>query len=180
MRRLHTMFRLRVVAWAGLAAACGGGVEAAPLGEQVEVGYVDSTTNAATTIALTVLDVRQGTIEELEAAGLEFDPDERELVPHYVDARYENTGSSPVERNMRVSVEDADDNLISPTVVFDFSGGDDAGGPCRDVDDGELPPGESFEDCTLFLVPDGVTVARVSFLSQTPDEEPEFVYWQAE
>lgn len=179
VRARRPLIGIRAAAVACAVAACGG-VEAAALGEEVDVGYIDPTTSAATTLALTVLEVRQGTVEELEAAGLEFDPEERELVPHYVDARYANAGEATVERTMRVSVEDGDGNLISPTVVFDFSGGDEAGGPCRDTSDGDLPPGESFEDCTLFLVPDGVTVDRVSFLSQTPDEEPDFVYWQAE
>lgn len=162
-------------------AACGGGVEASALGEEVDVGYVDSETNAATRLGLTVLDVRQGTVEELEAAGLKFDPEERELVPHYVDARFVNTGDATVKRTMRPGLEDGDGNLISATVVLDFSGGDaPPEGPCPAINDGDLAPGESFEDCTLFLVPDGVTVARVSFLSQPPEGEPDFVYWQAE
>jgi hypothetical protein len=171
----------RAVALALVVAACGGGAAAAPLGEEVEVGYVDPSTQTATTMAVTVLDVRQGTVEELEAAGLTFDPEERAMVPHYVDAQYANTGDTVVERRMDVSLEDGDDNLISSTVIFDFSGGDgEPEGPCIDVKDGELAPGDSFEDCTLFLVPDGATVARVSFLSHVPGEEPEFIYWQAE
>lgn len=162
---------------------CGGGPQASPLGEAIEVGHVDSEAGTATTLAITVTDVRQGSIEELEKAGLEFDDDERDLVPYYVDATYENTGDEAVKRNMRPSIEDADDNLINPTVVFDFSGGkgqDKEPGPCPNVEDGEVAAGESFEDCTLFLVSQGVEVARVTFLSKPEDGESEFVYWAVE
>jgi hypothetical protein len=177
MRRYPQLIALAAL----LLAACGGGVEAAELGTEVEVGHLDSSTNTSTTLALTVTAVRQGTIEELEAAGLEFDPEERNLIPHYVDATYTNTGDGTVERSMRVAVEDGDDNLISPTVIFDFSGGEGGdSGPCVGIDDGPLAPGESFEDCTLFLVEEGREVARVSFLSQPEDGESEFVYWKAE
>ena len=164
-------------------AACGGGPKAAPLGEAIDVGVVDSETNAATSLTITVTDVRQGSVEELEKAGLQFDDDERDLVPYYVDATYANTGEETVKRNMRVSIEDAEDNLISPTVVFDFSGAkgqDKEAGPCPNIDDGDLSPGDSFEDCTLFLVGEGVEAARVSFLSQPADGESTFVYWAAE
>ena len=164
-------------------AGCGGGPDASPLGEAIAVGVVDSEANTATTLSVTVTDVRQGTIEELEKAGLELDEDERDLVPHYVDATYENTGDETVKRTMRVSIEDADDNLINPTVVFDFSGGkgkDKAPGPCPNVDDGDLAAGESFEDCTLFLASQGVEIVRVTFLSQPADGESEFVYWAVE
>jgi len=160
--------------------SCGGGTDAVALGTEVEVGHVDATTNDATTLNLTVTAVRQGTVAELEAAGLEFDPEEKSLVPHYVDATYVNTGDATVERTMRVSVEDGDGNLISPTVIFDFAGDGGETGPCPDVTEGKLPPDDSFEDCTLFLVEPGRTVERVSFLSQTPGEEGEFIYWAAE
>ena len=172
--------RMLLVGVMVVAAACGGGPTTLPLGEQAEVGHKDTTTNTATTLALTVTAVRQGTVEELEASGLQFDEDERDTVPFYVDARYENTGDVAVERTMRVSVEDGDDNLISPVVVLDFAGDGGEQGPCPDINDGELPPGESFEDCTLFLLPTGTKPARVSFLSQPPEGEPDFVYWQAE
>jgi hypothetical protein len=161
--------------------ACGGGPEASLLGEPIDVGYVDSQSSAATTLTITVTDVREGTVEELEKAGMKFDEDERDLIPHFVDATYENTGDEAVPRNMRVSLEDADDNLISPTVVFDFSGGKGGdAGPCPDINDGDLAAGDSFEDCTLFLVPQGVDVARVSFLSQPAEGDSEFVYWAVE
>lgn len=160
--------------------ACGGGPEARPLGEKVDLGYVNAGTSTATDLAVTVTAVREGTVEELEESGLQFDEDEKNLVPYYVDATYENVGDESVPRDMRVSVEDGEDNLISPTVVLDFAGKNGKGGPCPDVNDGNLEPGQGFDDCTLFLVSPGVDIARVSFLSQVDGEEPEFVYWNAQ
>jgi predicted small lipoprotein YifL len=154
-----------------------GGESGLALGTEAEVGHVDAATQAATALAITVEEVRRGTVEELEAAGLQFDDDERDLVPYYVDATYRNTGDVEVERTMRVSSEDASGNLVSPTIVLDFGGGGEDAGPCPDVDEGGLAPGQSFEDCTLFLYPAGSAPASVTFLSQPAGEEPEFVRW---
>lgn len=179
--RLH-FFRTMgwVIAVCVVAAACGGGPDAAALGQAVEVSHTDPETNDTAALSVTVKGVRQGSVEELEKAGLQFDADERALVPHYVDVEYTNTGDTPATRTMRVGLEDAEENLISATVVLDFAQKGGKGGPCPDIDDGELPPGESFEDCTLFLVPPDAEVARVSFLSQPAGGEPEFVYWQVQ
>jgi len=43
--------------------------------------------------------------------------------------------------------------------------------------EGELAPGESFETCTLFLVPKGREPSKVSFLPNDPGAETDFVYW---
>lgn len=165
-----------------LVAGCGGGPEEAALGTVIEVGYQDASDGQTfTTLDVAVLGVRQGTVEELEDAGLEFDEEERGLTPWYVDARYANTGENAVERSMRITLEDGPGNLLSPTIIFDFSGGEEApSGPCPAINDGELAPGEEFEDCTLFLVPPDIEPARVTFLSQPEGVEPEFVYWATE
>ena len=165
-----------------LLAACGGGTSASPLGTSVAVAYTDDTTNVTTDLEVTVLGVRQGTVAELVASGLQFDDDEQDLVPFYVDARYTNTGSETVGRGMRVALEDDTDALISPTIVLDFSGGQggDPEGPCVDVKDGELAPGETLEDCTLFVVDPGTDVATVTFLSRPATGEPTFVDWVVE
>lgn len=171
-----------VLVLAGLAtAACSSGSESAPLGTAQPVVHTDYDTDASTELEVTVLAVRRGTVAELEAAGLQFDPEEEDLVPHYVDVRFTNTGTETVPRTMRVSLEDSNDSLISPTIVFDFSGGQTTPeGPCIDVKDGELPPGESFEDCTLFLVDPATDVAAVTFLSAPGSSESAFVDWALE
>ena len=178
MRPARHLVLLTIV---GLISGCGGGPPGVPLGETIAVGYTDTGADVHTSLDVTVTAVRTGTVEELEAAGLSFDEEERSLVPHYVDATYANTGEGTVERTMRPALEDGDGNLLSATVIFDFSGGEgDQGGPCVGVDDGPLAPGESFSDCTLFLVPADITPAVASFLSQPAEGEPEFVYWTIE
>ena len=55
------------------------------------------------------------------------------------------------------------------------------GEPCPEIFEGTLKPGESYESCTLVLVPEGVDVAEVHFLSDNgSDRAPEFVYWATE
>lgn len=161
----------------------GGGGDAHALGEEVAVGYVDYTDSgergAETTIGVTVLAVRQGTQQDLTDGGLEVDPEDQDTTPYYVDARYENQGDEAITRNLDISLEDTDGNLINSTFIFDFGGGEPFE-ECPQVTEGKLAPGDSYESCTLFLVPEGIEVGQVSFLSDNGEgKEPEFVYWES-
>jgi hypothetical protein len=157
----------------------GGGGETHALGEKVVVGYSDPSTadGARTTLGVTVLAVRQGSQEDLTRHGFEVDEESQNTIPYYVDVRYENQGEATVTRSIDVSLEDADGNLISSTLIFNY--GDQPFPPCEALTEGELAPGETYESCTLVLVPEGVEIATVSFLSDNgPNEEPEFIYWK--
>ena len=184
LRRTATHTRLlcgmALLAFAG----CGGdGSEVHALGETATVGYNQRTDAGArgvdTELEITVLHVEEGSQSDLTDAGFEVDAEDRNTTPYYVHVRYENVGDGTVERNVDVSLEDSDENLIGSTLVFDY--GDRGFPPCESVDEGEFAPGDSYESCTLVLVPEGVEVERVSFLSdEGADAEPEFVYWEVE
>lgn len=183
-RRPHAPVAVGLAALASVLAlaACGGGGggggESLALGEEAVVGYAQPSPMVRTTLGITVLAVRQGTQDELAEGGLEVDAEDRSTTPYYVDVRYENQGEATVTRNISISLEDSDGNLIGSTLIFDFGG--EPFELCKKVSEGELAPGESYESCTLFLVREGIDVGRVSFLSDKgPDTEPEFVYWEA-
>jgi hypothetical protein len=171
---------LTVVAAGLLATACGGGgggSEALPLGTKATVGYQQSG-GPRTTLGITVLAVRKGTQEQLKQGGFQVDAENRSDTPYYVDARYENQGNQTVKRDVSVGLEDKDGNLIGSTLIFDYGGKPYA--HCKNVSGGTLGPNQTFEDCTLFLVPKDVDVGRVNFLSdEGPGKEPRFVYWDA-
>jgi len=137
--------------------------------------YVDGSPGAVTTLALTALDVRTGTIEELQVAGYQLDDDQLDRTPLYVDVRAENRGTESGDRRVSVSLEDQDGNLISPVTVFDYGGPPLAA--CPDTNEGTFAPGDAYETCVLFLVPPGREAARVSWLPSTPGTETDFVYW---
>jgi hypothetical protein len=154
--------------------------KAHPLGTEVVVGMVDvgsdGRADARAQVGLTVLSVRQGTQEELSASGLEVEPEDRSAMPYYVAARFANRGPNALQQFSGIGLEDSDGNLIGRTLIFDF--GDFRFEPCPEEDEGTLAAGERLETCSLFLVPDGVDVAKVSFLSDRgPRKEPEWVYW---
>ena len=158
----------------------GGGSSALALGEEAVVQHADTGDAEATptTLGVTVLAVRQGTQQELEDGGFTLDPDEQELKPYYVDARFENQGDQAIDHRLRPGLEDEDGNLISATTIISL------GGPpfdkCPQVSgEGQLEPGESNESCTLFLVEEGREPDRASFLPYVPGEETDFVYWDA-
>jgi hypothetical protein len=160
----------------------GDGAKLHPLGSEVVVGHTDVSgglPGVRTRIGLTVLAVRTGTQQELAANGLEVEPEDRSATPYYVDARFANRGPKAVAKNLSVGLEDSDGNRIPSTLLFDFGG--EPFERCPRTTEGTLRPGESYESCTLVLVPDGVEVGRVEFLSDRgPDQEPEFVYWAVE
>jgi hypothetical protein len=170
------------VAMVALARVTGGdGVKPHPLGTEVVVGHRDVSAGEPgmrTSIGLTVLAVRKGTQPELAANGLRVDPEDESATPYYVDARFANKGPNAVGKHLGVDLEDSDGNRIPSTLLFDFG---EPFQPCPRIAEGTLKPGESYESCTLVLVPDGIEPARVEFLSDRgPGEEPEFVYWAVE
>jgi hypothetical protein len=160
-------------------AACGGGGGGGanhPLGAEAVVEHTElSRGKAKTTLGITVQRVRKGTQQELTDAGFSLDPSERSTTPYYVDARFTNKGSNAIKRNLSLSLEDQDGNLISSTVIIELGGTPFQ--KCRKNTKGALAPGESFETCTLFLVPKGREPSEVSFLPNDPGAETEFVYW---
>lgn len=178
-----TLLRVASTVLLVLAGCGGGGGDVHALGETATVGYNNRTETGArgvdTSLEVTVVSVEEGSHDDITDAGFEVDAEDRDTTPYYVTARYENVGDGTVERNASVSLEDSDGNLISSTLVFDY--GDKGFPPCESVDEGEFAPGDSFESCTLVLVPEGVEVAKVSFLSDEGEGvEPEFVYWEVD
>ena len=128
-----------------------------------------------TTLGVTVLGVRSGSLADLEAAGFRLEDDQKDKTPVYVDARFENRGTETIDRELGVSLRDQDDNLISPVVIFNY--GDITFGQCPDETEGELAPGETFETCDLFFLDPGREARRVTFLPYVFGTETGFVYW---
>ncbi len=153
-----------------------------PLGTEAVVQHADvsgTATGPATTLAITVLDVRPGTIDELADGGFDVDEEDRDKVVTYVDVKFENRGTATIGRGpLRVSMEEPDGDLISPVVIFNF--GDVTYAPCPDTTEGDLAPGQSFETCVLFLVHKDDPAGRVSFLPHVPGQETDWVYWALE
>jgi hypothetical protein len=168
------------------ATGCGGGGgdgadDALGLGRTAVVEYTPTTSSGApgkaTTLAVMVTAVRRGTQEELSKGGIEVDAEDRDSIPHYIDARFENRGQAPVDRNLDLSLEGPDGETLPRTVLFDYGGKPFK--PCRNVTDGRLAPGETYEACTLVLVPEGDDVETVLFTSQKADNEIVFTRWDA-
>jgi hypothetical protein len=164
--------------------ACGGsssGGTKLALGTEAVVAYTapasGSTPAADTSLGVTVLAVRAGTQAELVAGGFQIDDKDKDSVPYYVDARYTNKGTGPVARTFSVGMEDTKGNSVPTTLVFDLGGVPFA--PCEYHNDSAktLGPGESYETCTLFLVPNGTKLDRVRFVSQAPDATITFTDW---
>lgn len=167
----------------GIAQLTGGGDELHPLGTEVVVGLhepkEDGSEGERAKLGLTVVAVRRGTQEELEANGIEVEPEDRSATPYYVDARFTNRGPGTVEHAPSVALDDSDGNSFRGLIII--GAGDEPFEPCPTRTDAQLEPGESDESCSLILVPDGLDVARVSYLSDRgPSEEPEWVYWASE
>jgi hypothetical protein len=166
-------------------AGCGGGDDGGggggthPLKETVVVDHADVTTegNPKTKLAVTPQAVRKGTQAELEEGGFNLDPDEKTATPYYVDVRFENRGTKDIKNSLTVSLENADGGSISPTTVIDLGGAPFK--PCPQAKSGTLKATATIDICKLFLVPEGSTPEKVSFLPYDPAKETEFVVWSA-
>ena len=173
-----------VLAATACLAACGsssaGGTKLA-LGTEAVIAYTaqaSGTTPAVdTTLRVAVLAVRAGTQAELVAGGFKVDDKDKNSTPYYVDARYSNKGKGSLPRSLSVSMEDSKGNSVPTTLVFDLGGAPFA--PCKDNNDtaSTLEPGQSYETCTLFLVPKGTKLDKVRFVSQAPDATITFTDW---
>jgi hypothetical protein len=159
----------------------GGGGKTHPLGEAVVVQHTDLNApgKPKTSLAITVKAVRKGTQAELTAAGFTLDePDEKSATPYYVDTTFENRGPGTIKRSLFVSIEDDKDTTVSSTVVIDLGGKPFE--KCPNTKPADLATGETFEKCSLFLVPEGRTPKKISFLPYDPSKPTDFVYWDAQ
>ena len=170
------------IAGCGGGGGSGGGKSSSelPLGTKAVVTHTEIASGAqkaaTTTLGITVLKVRKGTMQELRQGGFTVDAKNKSDTPYYVDVRYENTGSAAIKRSLDVALEDQDGNLITSVVIFNYGGKPFA--KCPTINEGELAPGASYESCTLFFVPKGKQPSRVSFLPYNPKKETQFVYWK--
>jgi hypothetical protein len=176
--------RLAVLLAAAALAACSSsssGATKLALGTEAVVAYSaqasGSTPAVDTSLGVTVLAIRPGTQADLVAGGFTVDDKDKDSTPYYVDVRYANKGKGPSPRNLSVGMEDTKGNSVPTTLVFDLGGTPFA--PCTDNNDSAatLDVGQSYETCTLFLVPKGTKLDKVRFVSQAPDATITFTDW---
>lgn len=161
---------------AGLAAtlaACGS--DALALGDSADIDFypLDGGSEANGSGTVTVTDVREGSVAELEEGGFSIDADQQDSTPYYVDVTFENDGDAPVEPRSPGG-EDPDENLISALAVIDLGG--PAYEPCPGIPE-KVAPGETAEGCAIVLVPDGIELERISYFTGGTDDD--FIYWEA-
>jgi len=164
--------------------ACSGGSSGAgpatklPLGQEAVVADTMPASGSSpaenTMLGITVVAVRVGTQAELAQAGLKVEAHDKSATPYYVDARYTNKGNAAVTRHFSVGLEQTDGNSVPTLLNFAFGVVFDL---CKDGNSGTLDPGQSYDGCTLLLVPKGKTVDRVRYVSQGPDAKITFTDW---
>ena len=157
----------------------GGGGDTHPLGHEAVVEHADLNApgNPKTKLAITVVAVRKGTQAQLEAGGFKLDADEKSLTPFYVDVKFENRGPSDIGNALFVSMDDDKGGSVSSTTIIDLGGAPFK--ECPKAESGKLKTGETLETCKLFLVPEGRTPEKISFLPHDPGKETDFVTWDA-
>jgi hypothetical protein len=179
MMRKRRVMLLAATVWMVACGSSSSGGTLLALGTEAVVGYSvqasGSTPAVDTSLGVTVLAVRPGTQAELEAGG--FTVEDKDSTPYYVNTRYSNKGKGPLPRNLSVGMEDTKGNSVPTTLIMDLSGTPFA--PCTDHNDSAttLEPGDSYETCTLFLVPKGTRLAKVRFVSQSSDATITFTDW---
>ena len=144
-----------------------------PLGKRAVTDYVDYADAAQkkSKLAVTVVKVREGKISDLE--DFDLDAKQKQSVPYYVDAKYENLGKAALTRSViEPSIEDRDGTEYKPITLIVLSG---SFAPCPEYSDAKLKPGESFTGCSPILLPKGKQFDRVRFEGDVTKDP---LYWR--
>ena len=132
-----------------------------PLGKRAVTDYVDYTgaKPKKTQLGVTVVKVRKGKISDFK--DFDLDAKQKQTVPYYVDAKFENLGKFALTRHLiEPSIEDRDGQEYRPIQLIVLSG---TFKPCPEYSDAKLKPGESFTGCSPILLPKGKQFDRVRF-----------------
>lgn len=131
------------------------------LGTRAETDYVEylGAEPKNTKLAVNVVKVRKGKISDLKDFNL--DAKQKNTVPYYVDAKFENLGDVALTRHLiQPSIEDRDGQEYRPIQLVVLSG---TFKPCPKYSDAKLKPGQSFTGCSPILLPKGKQFDRVRF-----------------
>jgi hypothetical protein len=138
------------------------GGETKALGTRVVAPYVvygKTGSRNPTTVAVSVLRIRKGKISDFKDFNL--DAKQKQTVPYYVDARYENLGKLKLQRFLlEPSIEDSDGQEYKALNLIVLSG---TFTRCPQPSRTRLRPGQTFTLCSPFLLPKGKTLERVRF-----------------
>jgi hypothetical protein len=132
-----------------------------PLGKRAVTDYVDYTgaEPKKTKLAVNVVKVRKGKISDFK--DFDLDAKQKNTVPYYVDAKFENLGKFALTRHLiRPTIEDRNGDEFQPIQLIILSG---SFAPCPEYSDAKLKPGESFTGCSPILLPKGKQFDRVRF-----------------
>ncbi len=139
--------------------------ETLALGTRVVAPYVvygtgtKAATKQETTLGVTVLRVRKGKISDFK--GFNLDKEQKNTVPYYVEAKYENLGDLKLQRFlMDPAIEDTEGQEYRPLNLIVLSG---TFKKCPSPSRSRLLGGQSFTLCAPFLLPRGKTYERVRF-----------------
>lgn len=121
-------------------------------------------------LKVTVEGIEEGSIGDFD--GIDLEADDEDNIPFYVRTRIEAVGdvpgtSSSNDPDFVFSAYDANDERQSSiTIIGDFE-------PCED-EDVPVPfkAGESYESCSAYLLPEGITIESVKW-DNGPNEEGE-------
>ncbi len=147
--------------------------DALALGQRAVSPFVDygGARETPTKVGVGVLRVRKGRIADLE--DFDLDRKQRQSVPYYLDAKFENLGKFELSRNLlRPSVEDGDGREYRPATLIVLGG---TFKPCPQSRDTKLRPGESFTGCSAVLLPKGSELDRVRFQGDVTKDP---VFWR--
>jgi hypothetical protein len=143
-----------------------------PLGERAVVDYIQyGPPEIKTQLGVTVAKVRKGKLADFKDFNL--DAEQKNAVPYYVDTRFENLGSEPLDRNLiEPSAEDADGQEYASTTLIVLNG---TFKPCPDASEKKLQPGDAFTGCATIFIPNGKELERVRFEGDVTKDP---VFWQ--
>lgn len=134
------------------------------LGEQAVVEYENE--DEVTQLGVSIDEITAGTLDELEAAGLEIDERFDGLVPFFVRSTIENLGDlelSGVSVNANIDGVTDDGDRAQTLILIGYA-------DCRSESFRGEGTGETIESCKVVLAPEGSDVTTAEYSSSLLDD----------
>jgi len=129
------------------------------IGEAATIAYEDASKHLESNITVAPTKIEKGTIDDFK--NIDLDADQKTATPYYAEVTVRNTGTGNLTGTDPASYIDAVDDRGQRQNEVIFFGDFER---CDGSDPKSLKPGESYDTCLTYLIPQGGSVAGMRWI----------------
>jgi len=129
------------------------------IGEAATIAYEDASKHLESNITVAPTKIEKGAIDDFK--NVDLDADQKTATPYYAEVTVRNTGTGNLTGTDPASYIDAIDDRGQRQNEVIFFGDFER---CDGSDPKSLKPGESYDTCLTYLIPDGGSVAGMRWI----------------